>query len=195
MAVKAVLETLRHVWLTIDELGITAAVVGGLALAFWKHPRATRDVDVMVSVTDAQLEELVNALVNSGVRLKGEGARVHLGNTDIVQLEYEPPEAFVDVPLDLLIARSQYAREALQRSITVTLEQLGLAIRVLGCEDLIINKLLAGRIIDLADAAALVRANIGSLDMEYLKDKVDQLQLSRQLRKIWEEACPGEPFP
>ncbi len=195
MAVRAVLDTLRHVWLTIEELDITAAVVGGLALAFWKHPRATRDVDVMVSVTDAQLEELVSALVNTGVRLKSEGARVHLGNTDIVQLEYEPPEAFVDVPLDLLIARSPYARDALQRSIAVTSEQLGFAIRVLGCEDLIINKLLAARMIDLADAAALVRANIGSLDMRYLKDKVDQLQLSRQLRQIWEEAFPGEPLP
>ena len=56
MVAKAVLDTLRHVWLTIDELDVTAAVVGGLALAFWKHPRATRDVDVMVNVTDAQLE-------------------------------------------------------------------------------------------------------------------------------------------
>ena len=64
-----------------------------------------------------------------------EGTRVHLGNTDVVQVEYESPEALVDVPLDLLIARSKYARDALQRSISVTSEQLGFANRVLCCED------------------------------------------------------------
>lgn len=64
----------------------------------------------------------------------------------------------------------------------------------MGCEDLIINKLLAARIIDLADAAAVVRANLDSLDLQYLTDKADQLQLSDQLGKIWEEACPGKPL-
>ena len=47
----------------------------------------------------------------------------------------------------------------------------------------------------MADAAALVRANVNTLDRRYLKVKVDRLQLSRQLRRIWEEACPDEPFP
>jgi hypothetical protein len=36
----------------------------------------------------------------------------------------------------------------------------------LACEDLIINKLLAGRAIDLADAAALIRANANALDQQ-----------------------------
>ncbi len=180
--------------MTIDQLRIPAAVAGGLALATWKYPRATRDVDIMVSLTAASLDELVRALVEKGMRLKGKGTPIDLGHTDIVQLSYEPPDAFVDVPLDILVAKSTYARQAVRRSIAITSEHLGFEIRVLACEDLVINKLLSGRVIDLADAAGLARANASSLDLAYLKEKADQLELSPQLDRVWAEACPDEPF-
>lgn len=192
VAAAAIIDTLRHLWCTIDQQKIPAAVVGGLALASWKHPRATRDVDVMVSLTDDQLERLVAALVNTGFRVKSEGAPIKLQHTDIVQLAYEPPDAFVDVPVDLLVVKSAYARQALQRSVTVTAESLGFEFRVLACEDLIINKLLAGRAIDLADAAALIRANANALDQQYLKDKVHQLGLTEPFGKTWADAGADE---
>ncbi len=110
MAAKAVLETLRHVWLTLGQLEIPAAVVGGLALAIWKYPRATRDVDIMVSLTDSSLDDLVNALVEKGIRVHENSTPINLGHTDVVQLSYEPPDAWIEVPLDLLVAKSAYAQ-------------------------------------------------------------------------------------
>jgi len=82
MAAQAVLATLRHVWNTIDELGIDAAVVGGLALAIWKYPRATRDVDLLVSVTDHELESLISRLHDAGVSRRTTGHSM---------LRYKPP--------------------------------------------------------------------------------------------------------
>ena len=67
-------------------------------------------------------------------------------------------------------------------------------IYVLACEDLIINKPLAGRIIDRADAAALVRANHETLDKAYFKDWIPRLRLDREFAEIWSEALPGESF-
>jgi hypothetical protein len=78
VAAAAIIDTLRHLWCTIDQQKIPAAVVGDLALATWTHPRATRDVDVMVSLTDDQLEQLVAALVNTGFHVKSEGAPIKL---------------------------------------------------------------------------------------------------------------------
>jgi hypothetical protein len=94
----------------------------------WKHPRNTRDVDILVDLRDGNL-------------LDGE-------------------------------------RE----------------IAVMSCEDLIIHKLLAGRIIDSADVAALLRANRAGLDLAYLKGWLGQRNLLPQLETIWHEKFPSEPL-
>ena len=193
MAAKVVLETLRHVWSTVAQQNIDAALIGGIAMAAWKYPRATRDVDIMVSLPDEQIDGLIASLLRTGVRSKDD-TPIDLGHIDVIRLEYEPPGAFVDVPIDLLVARSDYARAAIKRSVTLTSETLGFEVRVMACEDLIINKLLAGRVIDLADSAALIRANVGEIDRDYLIDQVESIGLIDQLKRIWSEAVPSKPL-
>jgi hypothetical protein len=60
---------------------------------------------------------------------------------------------------------------------------------------LILHKLLAGRIIDRADAAALLRINRRSLDLDYLTAWTARLSLARELAEVWGEALPNEPLP
>ena len=64
----------------------------------------------------------------------------------------------------------------------------------MSCEDLIIHKLLAGRIIDNADVAALLRVNRAVLDLAYLKGWLGQLNLLPHLETIWRETFPSEPL-
>ncbi len=66
---------------------------------------------------------------------------------------------------------------------------------MLACEDLILHKLLAERIIDLADTAALLAANRESLDFGYLKSYIEKLDLWPAFRQAWRAAWPNEPFP
>jgi len=51
----------------------------------------------------------------------------------------------------------------------VQLPGVEIEIFVLACEDLILHKLAAGRVVDRVDAAALLRANRLALDMTYLQ--------------------------
>jgi hypothetical protein len=60
------------------------------------------------------------------------------------------------------------------------------------CEDLIIHKLLAGRIIESAEVAALLRADRAGLDLAYLKGWLGQLNLLPHLETIWHETFPSE---
>jgi hypothetical protein len=53
---------------------------------------------------------------------------------------------------------------------------------------------MAGRIIDRADAAAVLRANRDLLDIGYLRKWADDLQLTEELLEIWREAF-GEQAP
>jgi hypothetical protein len=66
---------------------------------------------------------------------------------------------------------------------------------VLACEDLILHKLLAGRLIDRLDASELLRINADSLDTRYMAEWVQRLQLTKEFTEVWTSALPGRPVP
>ena len=195
MAGEAILRALRHVWLALKSLKVPAAVAGGIAMAAWKHVRATKDVDLLIAVGSDDVDWLLEQLAEAAVRPQSDRPSVSLDQLDVVRLLYEPPETFLEIEVDLLIARSEYYQNALQRRVAAQLPELDMEIGVLTCEDLILHKLLAGRIIDRADAAALLRANRTALDIGYLLRWMGNLELKAEFTETWEEAFPGESLP
>lgn len=195
MPADAVLRTLRHVWLTLRPLEVPVAVMGGLALAAWKHVRATQDVDLLLGIRQSDPSYLLQTLREADIRPKRDPPATTLSQLEMIQLVYEPPGTYLDLQIDLFLAKSPYHQEALQRRVPIRLPDLDVEIAVLACEDLILHKLQAGRIIDRADAATLLRANRESLDLGYLLQWVRNLQLTSELAEIWREALPGESIP
>ncbi len=61
-------------------------------------------------------------------------------------------------------------------------------VSILSCEDLILFKLLAGRILDRSDCAYLLRFNRDTLDFAYLKNWASKLQLNDELDEVSHEA-------
>jgi hypothetical protein len=118
-----------------------------------------------------------------------------VGSLQILQLLYEPPGAYVDLQVDLLLAQSEYHREALARRVPARLATLDLVTHFLTCDDLILHKLLAGRLVDQADAAMLLRANRADLNLEYLLRWTTTLSLRAELAEVWAEAFAGEKAP
>jgi len=195
MPAETVLHALRHVWLTLKPLEMPMAVMGGIALAVWKHVRATRDVDLLVGIAENHPNQIVERLRAAGIRPKRDPPIFSLGQLELIQFLYEPPGALLDLQIDLFLTKSHYHREALERRVLTRLPDLDIEISVLGCEDLILHKLLAGRVIDRADAAALLRANRESLELDYLLRWTGRLELASGLTEVWNEALPGEPLP
>ena len=194
MAASAVTDALNHVWAALKPLKLPMALMGGLAAAVWKHPRNTRDVDLLVDVRDLSPDELVDAMKRAGMRSKREPPMLSVGDQRIIQLLYQPPGTFLDIQIDVLLADSPYQREALKRAAPAKLDE-ETEIAVLSCEDLIIHKLLAGRIVDRADVAALLRANRAILDRAYLNGWLAQLSLRADFETIWQETFPSETLP
>ena len=183
MATEAVLYALRRTWQILDSSNTKAALAGGLAMAVWKYPRATLDVDILVLGSEASFDEMNSQLLAAGFLPHGDSL-LDLGPALLRQYKIEPPDTFVDVQVDLLIANSQYSREAIERRVRVKLDEFGLDLDVLSCEDLILLKLLAGRTIDLVDAEALINANRETLRSEFLHQKAAELKVADQLRQI-----------
>jgi hypothetical protein len=179
----------------MERLGIPTAVAGGLAMAAWKHPRATRDIDLLFSVEPDAQRDLLESLRHAGLRPKRDPPVVALGQLDVIQLLYEPAEAYLDIHVDLLLAKSEYQRLALSRRVPTQLPDLDVPVAVLACEDLILGKLAAGRMIDFADASALLRLNRENLDGGYLLHWAGRIKALGDLNGAWNEAFPGVPLP
>jgi hypothetical protein len=192
MAAPAVLKTLEFVWAAIEPLQLSVAVMGGLALSAWKYPRTTRDVDLLVGVEPNRVAVLLDALRAAGFRAKRTPALRPLGRMQILQLEFDPPDAFVSISVDVLLVDCAYGREALKRRLPLRLPGIERELQVLSCEDVLLHKIMAGRVIDRSDAAALIRANRQSLDLAYLSHWARNLDLDDALAEIWKEACPDE---
>jgi nucleotidyltransferase AbiEii toxin of type IV toxin-antitoxin system len=191
VAASAVIDALNRVWAALEPLNLPMALMGGLAVAVWKHPRNTRDVDILVDVRGGSLDELVEAMQRAGMRSKRQPPVLRVGDQRMMQLLYPAPGTFLDIQIDVLLADSAYQKQALTRAKPAKLDG-EYEIAVLSCEDLIIHKLLAGRIIDSADVAALLRANRAGLDQAYLKCWLGQLNLLSQLETIWHDTFPTE---
>jgi hypothetical protein len=83
--------------------------------------------------------------------------------------------------------------------VLTALKHVWATLEPIGCpcafEDILTLKMNAGRLIDRADAAALLRLNRATLDLPYLLGWVSRLNLHSEWAGIWAEAFPGEPRP
>ena len=191
MPPRPIFQTLDAIWSALEQLQLPLALMGGLAMSTWKYVRATQDVDVLIGLGSIDPAEILGCVTARGFRAKRTPPVTTLGLLRLIQLEFEPDDAFVDVQADLLLADSEYHTQALQRRVLRQLTGLSRDLFVLSCEDLILHKLLADRMIDRADVAALLRANRDSLDVPYLTTWADRLGLAGRLREIGAEQADG----
>ncbi len=192
MPANLVLRTLEHAWKALESLNAPMAVMGGIALSAWRHVRATQDVDLLVSLGGADTEILLGRLRAAGFRAKRNPPVLALGPLRVVQLLYQPQGAFLELQVDVLLAESEYHLQALTRRVSVHLPAVDANIFVLTCEDLILHKLLAGRMIDRADCVALIKANRASLEPEYLSRWAGHLGVATELSTVLREALASD---
>ena len=130
--------------------GVEAVLVGGYAVAFHGRPRATKDIDLVLEGSPANLQRASEALARFGApAVVVEAVRMQ-APSDVVYLG-QPP-----LRVDLLRAIDGVDTESLvARAIATEID--GVALRVIDLSDLITNKRAAGRPQDLIDAEFLER--------------------------------------
>ncbi len=115
MAGEAVRTLLKHVWMALEPLGYPCALMGGAALAAWHHPRATRDVDLLIGVQSDNIDGVISQLVAVGCRPKHEPPLLTLGSLHFAQFLYTPPGEFYDAQFDLWLADTELQKSAIAR--------------------------------------------------------------------------------
>ena len=127
--------------------GVTYALAGGWAYSALVEPRATTDIDLLILLeppSREQVHTLVSTLFDSTIIHPAPMIFQGISIWRIVGIR-----SGQEVVIDLLLADSAYLRTALERRHTVPFG--GLQIPILSIEDLVILKMVAGRLQDRAD--------------------------------------------
>jgi predicted nucleotidyltransferase len=131
--------------------GVRFVLLGGYAVGIHAKPRATKDLDLLVSGEGDNLGRVVAALVAFGAPAAVISAAQDMGPSEIVYLGVPP------VRIDILRhADGLDTERVIERAVSVQLGEL--VIPVISLDDLIINKRAAGRPQDLADVVLLEHA-------------------------------------
>ncbi|HUP78207.1 MAG TPA: nucleotidyl transferase AbiEii/AbiGii toxin family protein [Pirellula sp.] len=172
------MKSLDRVWNILNPVAPIKALAGGLALSYWGYPRSTQDIDIAVLFSNSASNSIDSHLLKAGLSPKRSNHVCDLGVMKVSQWRLPIPESFLDIDVDLLLGDSEFYQSALSRRIECDLVGTTQSIHVLSCEDLILFKALAGRMIDLADIRELRDRNLGSLDQTYLSKWTARLDIS-----------------
>ncbi|HMA91501.1 MAG TPA: nucleotidyltransferase [Polyangiaceae bacterium] len=142
----------RDMLLALADNGAEFVVIGGHAVAYHGHPRATKDLDVLVRATPENARRVYRALVEFGAPVQA----FEVTEDDFAKYEGVLQIGVPPLRIDILTSIAGVStRQALEGSESFELD--GRTIPVIGMEALIVNKRAAGREQDRADVAALER--------------------------------------
>jgi hypothetical protein len=156
--VQTLADPLRVAIRVLEQNGYCYAVIGGIALALWGIPRETLDVDIKVLVPNAEYPAARTILRTAFPKR----ARILApSNPLIVAVEIQ------DVIVDFLLAVEGYENLIFERAVLHDLG--GWSAWICSPEDLIIQKMIAGRSKDLPDVENILAVQGRKLDQTYIK--------------------------
>lgn len=152
------------------------ALTGALALSALTQPRATRDIDFIISMEKDKIPFFVEWLTSSK---EYKFTKHHIGRRK------DRIKDLVEVPLgstwvDMIIAAHEIEKEAVSEAVSASVYK-SLKLKVVRPEYLILLKLLAGSDQDMIDAAHLWNEKI---DRQFVRKRSDELHVETRLRKI-----------
>ncbi|HEY4715963.1 MAG TPA: nucleotidyltransferase [bacterium] len=156
------IESLKHLKSIFEKRNIDYAILGGLAAGAWGRSRATDDIDLVVFISEKDLEEIVRNLKDNGFEIRFLGPSKP---PDLIQVTKK--RRGIIIRIDLMLAHIPYQEETLKRK--VWLKIFNIEVPVISPEDLIVHKLIANRPIDIQDVENVFQYNFKNLNLTYLK--------------------------
>lgn len=142
----------RDILIELTDAGADFVLVGGYAVGFHGHPRATKDIDILIHATEENARRVLNGLIAFGAPVENlDVAEADLvKNSGVVQIGVPPNR------IDILTRISGVSYGEISDEIA-EFELEGRTIKVIGINALLKNKRAAGRDQDLLDVEALER--------------------------------------
>jgi predicted nucleotidyltransferase len=168
----------------LDRVGISYAVIGGIAVAVWGEPRATFDVDLVALTQSEQGDDLYAAIAAGSPFLSAPELLSLPPSTRILRAHLTGRQAAETsvILVDFIFLDPAFTRSVVDRRIRVQIE--GVSIAVSSPEDLILIKLHAGRVKDIEDIKGILVHQRDFLDRLYVDQWAERLGCTHR----WHEA-------
>lgn len=156
LAVTAALGKLAEAF---AELGAPAMVIGGIAVVARGVPRTTLDIDATVWAADLDLDRTLELFGRHGLTPRLPDVRRFAEDHQVLLLQHEAS----GTPIDVVLARLPFEREALARATPVDFG--GPTLPVASVEDLVLYKAVAWRERDRSDIERLLTVHGDQVDL------------------------------
>lgn len=181
VSVSDELEVLKSATATLRAAGIPYMVTGSMAANFYATPRMTRDIDLVVELSDADIDRVVR-LFQGTYYIDPDMVQQAVRNRSMFNMIHN---ALV-VKVDCVVRKdTDYRREEFERRRTVTIA--GQSVTIVAPEDLILSKLDWAKDshsqMQLDDVRNLFRS-VPDLDTDYLRHWADQLGLAALFHEV-----------
>lgn len=177
---NALIQLINTVSRYLRQENIPHCLVGGITVAIWGRPRATEDVDLLVDIPEEALEAFHQYLADHDIRMDLEVARKAVREERSFALYDTWSIHWVDAK----VPSRPVDRFTLERVVTVELAEE--PVPVATPEDVILHKLISRREQDLVDAKSIVLRRETDLDLDYIANRVRELDLGHH----WENIRP-----
>jgi hypothetical protein len=163
----------------LDQAGIPRMLTGSFASSYHGAPRATQDIDLVISPTLDQVRVLVGLLPRAEYYVNENAAMEAVrgeGQFNVIDLA-------TGWKIDLIVQKSRpFSREEFQRRTMGEID--GVPVDVASVEDLIVAKLewakLGGSERQIEDAAVMLRRQHARIDARYIEEWVAALGIHEQ---------------
>lgn len=165
----------------LDSRGIGYLVIGGQAVLLYGEPRFTKDIDLTLALEPDQLPLILDVAQALQIQPIPDDPRSFVQRTYVLPCLHESSTMGVD----FIFSFSPYERTAIERGILHRIDDTD--VRFATAEDLIIQKLVAGRPQDITDAKTIIVKN-PDLDETYVRHWLGQFAelVQSDLIAAWE---------
>jgi len=158
-------------------------VIGGHAVLQYGIPRFTQDIDVTIALTPEEVGKVLKSIEGS-FRVLPRDIEAFIRDTWVLPVEHLE----TGVRVDLIFSITAFEREAIEMAREITVENM--TIRYISPEDLIVQKIIAGRAVDLEDAKGILDMQGERIDRERIEKSISALSRESgeyEWLKRWDE--------
>lgn len=188
---NGLLEIITKILKITQKHNVPLMFMGGIAISVWAEPRATYDIDGIIDADITDMNKWLDEFLKEGFSYDKNTPIKLIQNLPFITLVYLLEEGY-EIYVDLFLAKTTYAKEALKRKEELKIR--GVTIPIIAPEDLVLYKLLAGRNRDIEDVRQILLAQKDKLDMKYMKKWASKLGVITFLEDELRSMVENEAF-
>ena len=172
-AIRSLSEDLKNIIDFLSRNNIRHALAGGLAFSALVEPRATIDIDLLISADVKDIPKITESLKKQYPDMLPHTEPMTFGFTKIWRVVNLAGRS--EIIIDFILAEAEFHQTVLNRA--APLSFLGTAVNTVSIEDLILMKAVSKRLQDLADIEKIARFFAEDIDREYILSWMPKLNI------------------